>query len=507
MDRLALRLFDPSVQHIRPVRDAVVAGVVVFLISCLGIALVFHRAMQSNFEAVRWELLQLARTAATTVDPVLHEQLQQTEQTRSATHLQALAPLVRFHQAARNVIYLYTARERNGQIQFVLGTDTLFRVAGDDLPADPIGTPYTGNDRFFREAFATHQEVVGTEIVHERVRSYISAYVPLVDANQRFYGVLGIDMVSTDFEQRMAGIRVAAGYSVLVVSLLAALSAYLIYWFRSGQAKARNREMVQAEAMRLALSKAQEYAVLAEQHATEAERANMAKSEFLAMMSHELRTPMHGVLATTSLLQEKHANPTDQRLLGLIERSGNSLLRIINELLDLAQMEAGMTRFQIEPINPACLLSDVMELSRFGAENKGLELVVHVADDLPQPFYSDGGRFRQVLLNLIGNAIKFTERGQVSVTLVAEGASGVRLSVRDTGIGIPVHAFERLFQTFSQVDGSSRRRFGGTGLGLAICKRLVTLAHGDIGFDSAEGEGSLFWFTWFAEPAPPNEQP
>lgn len=505
MDRLALRLFDPSVQHIRPIRDALVAGAVVFLISCLGIALVFHRAEESHLEAVRWELLQLARTAATLVDPVLHEQLQKPDQTLSPIHLQALKPLVRFHQAARNVIYLYTARERQGEIQFVLGTDTLFRVEGDDLPADPIGTRYTGNDPFIRKAFATQRETVSTEIVQEKVRSYISAYVPLFDDDHHFYGVLGVDMVSTDFEHRMADIRVAALYSLLVVSLLAVLIAYLTYWFRSSQARAWNREMVQAEAMRLALSKAQEYAIMAEQHATEAERANRAKSEFLAMMSHELRTPMHGVLATTSLLQEKHASPTDQRLLGLIERSGNSLLRIINELLDLAQMEAGMVRFQREPIDPSALLSDVIELQRAGAESKGLVLTFSVADNLPSPFFSDGERFRQVLLNLIGNAIKFTQRGQVTVTLSSEGTHGLRVTVQDTGIGIPLDAFERLFQTFSQVDGSSRRRFGGTGLGLAICKRLVNLANGEIGFDSTEGEGSLFWFTWFSEPAPAPE--
>ncbi len=486
----------PSRTAIRPVRDGLLASVVVFLVSCLGIALTYERAAEAHFSAVRGELLQLGRTAATLVDPAVHERLREPAQTGSAEHLNALAPLVAFHKAAEHIIYLYTARREAGQIEFVLGTDTLYRVAGDDLPADPVGTPYSGRDPFFAAAFDTGIEQVADRIVQERHRSYISAYVPMRDVDGRLFGVLGIDMVADDFEARMRGVRLAAQLSGLAVSVLAVIAGFVVYRFRNAQARAWHKETEHAEQLRQALARAQEFALLAEQHATEAERANRSKSEFLAMMSHELRTPMHGVLATTSLLQEKHKDAANQRLLGLIERSGNSLLRIINELLDLAQMEAGVTRFHVQPVVVRQVITDVVELQRASAQAKGIGLVLDVAAEVPQKLETDGERLRQVLTNLIGNAIKFTEQGQVTVQVKAQDERGIRFDVADTGIGIPLDAHERLFRSFSQVDASSRRKFGGTGLGLAISRKLVALADGEIGFDSAEGEGSTFWFTW-----------
>jgi len=483
--------------RIRPIRDGLLAGLVVVLVSCLGIGLTYRRAMDAQFGAIQDELLQLARVAATLVDPTTHDQLRDASMDKSALHLDALAPLVAFHKAARNIIYLYTAREVDGRIEFVLGTDTVYRVSGDDLPADPIGTPYSGNDPFFRRAFDSGEEQVADHIVREKHRSYVSAYVPLRDVGGHQYGVLGIDMVSDDFDTRMGPVRMAARWSTLAVVVLAMLAGYVVFRFRTAQSLAWERELQHGEQLKHALSRAQEFALLAEQHATEAERANRSKSEFLAMMSHELRTPMHGVLATTSLLQEQHKDPKNRQLLGLIERSGNSLLRIINELLDLAQMEAGVTQFFIQQADPRAIVDDVVALQRAAAEAKGLTLILDVDPDLPATLATDGDRFRQVLVNLIGNAIKFTERGSVRIRVWAERPNGVRVDVTDSGIGIPLDAHDRLFQSFSQVDATSRRRFGGTGLGLAICRKLVTLADGEIGFDSEEGEGSTFWFTWF----------
>ncbi|MBK8284115.1 MAG: hypothetical protein IPK97_04160 [Ahniella sp.] len=485
---------------ISPIRDGVLAGVVVFLVSCLGVWLTYERAAEAQFRAVQGELLQLGRTAATLVDPDIHEQLRDTSQTGSAAHLGALEPLVAFHKATQHVIYLYTARRTGDTIQFVLGTDYLYRVSGDELPADPIGTVYAGQDPFFRQAFDRATEQVADHVVQERHRSYVSAYVPLRDASGRFYGVLGIDMVADDFEDRMRGVRLAAQLSGLAVTVLAIIAGFVAYRFRRAQARAWQKEAEHAEQLRHALARAQEFALLAEQHATEAERANRSKSEFLAMMSHELRTPMHGVLATTSLLQEKHKDAANQRLLGLIERSGNSLLRIINELLDLAQMEAGVTRFHVQPVAVRPVIQDVVDLQRASAQAKGVALALDIAAEVPEQLATDGERLRQVLTNLIGNAIKFTERGQVTVQVRVHEDRGLRVDVGDTGIGIPLDAHDRLFRSFSQVDASSRRRFGGTGLGLAISQKLVTLAGGEIGFDSAEGEGSTFWFTWGSAP-------
>jgi CheY-like chemotaxis protein len=223
------------------------------------------------------------------------------------------------------------------------------------------------------------------------------------------------------------------------------------------------------------------------------------QSAFLATMSHEIRTPLHGVIGLTSLLLGTPLSPTQQEYVGGIQTSGETLLSLLNDVLDFAKIEAGQMTLEVRPLDPRQLLHDVVAPFRTQAQAKGLRLDVQVAPAVPPVLWGDQARLRQVLLNLVHNAVKFTTQGEVGVgvTLVEESAEGVllRVTVRDTGIGIAPEVQARLFAPFTQADSSTTRRYGGTGLGLAIAKRLVELMGGTIGVHSALGQGSTFWLT------------
>lgn len=230
----------------------------------------------------------------------------------------------------------------------------------------------------------------------------------------------------------------------------------------------------------------------------DAEYAVKGKSDFLAKMSHEIRTPMNGIIGTASLIGDTDLTEKQQNYIRTIQKSGRALLVILNEILDFSSLEAGKVKVINEPFDIYHCVDEIYHLFLNPTQEKGLSLKVKY-DDLPEYIIGDQGRIRQVVINLLNNAMKFTDEGAISldVSLFSNnvGKEYIKFMVRDTGSGIPKDKYEQLFKAFSQVDASSVRNAGGTGLGLSICSALVEMMNGVVEFDSVIGEGSEFWFS------------
>ncbi len=290
--------------------------------------------------------------------------------------------------------------------------------------------------------------------------------------------------------QSMRGFKIFIAFAIILI-----VCGVTVYGHRIGVAMRNADEERETFVHRLESTVAERTQKL-QAAAEAAQRADKAKSEFLANMSHEIRTPMNGIMGMAELLDRTELSPKQRSFAEIILKSTNSLLTIINDILDFSKIEAGKIELDEQPFNLKSIVEEIASLVSMQADEKGLEMIMRFHPRLPEEFIGDDGRIRQILMNLIGNAIKFTDQGHVLITVLGVQAGdrcNLEVRVEDTGIGIPSDKLESIFEKFSQVDNSTTRKYEGTGLGLSICRTLVEKMGGSIGVESELGRGSAFW--------------
>ena len=351
-----------------------------------------------------------------------------------------------------------------------------------------IGEPYDPppNSQTLIERCFEGEDTFDGDIYADRWGIWVSAYSPIRDQDGTVIAVLGVDYDARTWLWAILGQRISTLSLFAAMLLLVGGGASLFQMHRANTA----REL-------LAIHNAELEAAIEDlrQANERALAAGRAKTQFLANMSHELRTPLTAILGFADILLEPDLAPADrQQHVGTIRRSGQHLLTILSDILDLAKTEAGAVKLHPMPCSPRQVAADLSSLLSQLARSKGLEFRIEVADDVPEFFRTDPDRLRQILVNLVGNAIKFTDRGEVRLQ-VQKVDTRLRFAVVDTGSGITREQQQRLFQPFSQLDDSSARRHGGTGLGLVISRRFAVLLGGDLEVDSEPGRGSTFVLT------------
>lgn len=426
-------------------------------------------------EALNEELTTIAILTAQRLDAEAHHQLNAPEQQNGPDYMRVVAPLAASLKATPNLKYIYTFRSSPEGPRFVV--DAAEPIDSDnDGVIDQSGLTelYEEPDPAMLQAFATQKPLVSDSPYTDKWGTFISAFAPVFRADGTLECLVGVDATAESYLGRLHAMRRAA-YAGLGLGSVASVALGFGVAALSRRRQAAEKLMIEAK--------------------EQAERASTAKSEFLANMSHEIRTPMTAILGFAELLNdaEYQADATRRRdAVRTIKDHGNALLTIINDILDLSKIEAGKMSVERIATDPARIAREVCGLLNVRAQAKGVALELHIAPDVPGSIASDPIRVRQILINLVGNAIKFTTEGHVRVTVRPADADRLAIEVTDTGIGLTPSQIAGLFGAFAQADTSTTRKFGGTGLGLRISKSLAQMLGGDISVKSEYGKGCTF---------------
>ena len=429
--------------------------------------------------SIQEQLLSAARVLAHAVDAEALQQLKDSSQEKTAEYGRLVKQMEKARDAidpVRMIKFTYTCMLDGDQVRFVLDTTP----SGD---ADHDGRDdkahlmelYENPSPTLRRVLEIGVPKVDQQPYSDRWGTFLSAYAPIFDGQRQLVGATGVDISLEDFELQRSGLRHVASLSALGVLFLAYLAGH-------GMAGYHRRLKSSIES----LMKANQAAMTAER----------VKADFLGAMSHELRTPLNAVLGMTEMLSQTSLEPSQREMVTTVQRSGESLLATLTSILEFTQLEGGRSQVKAEETNLATLLQEVHKHHEPALREKGLQVVQKIAVECPGFFTAQTAFLRQVLSQLLSNAIKFTDAGGIEIRVRATpheaGGGLLHFEVQDTGIGIAGHHAQRLFEPLFQADGSTTRRHGGTGMGLALCKRLCDSMKARIWAESKPGQGSTF---------------